>query len=253
MVEALLFGAGFVALGAGIGVVGGVFGIGGGAVAIPVLGLLCGLDQQTAQGTALVMIVPNVLLSFWRYRQRGRVDLRIAATLAGFALISTYPAARFATGISPSALRLGFAGFLGIFAAIIARRALARPRHAANRPALHWGWSALLGIAGGVVSGFFGVGGALIAPPALTAWFDVRQAEAQGLALALVAPGAVVAFIAYAEAGKVDWPIGLPMALGGVLSVSLGVALAYRLPERRMRLLFCCLLAVTACVMALRA
>lgn len=252
MVEALLLDAGFVALGAGIGVVGGVFGIGGGAVAIPVLGLLCGLDQQTAQGTALVMIVPNVLLSFWRYRQRGRVDLRIAAMLAGCALISTYPAARLATEINPSALRLGFAAFLAAFAAIIARRALARPSHAAAKSPLHWGWSAVLGIAGGIVSGFFGVGGALIAPPVLTAWFDVRQAEAQGLALALVTPGAIVAFIAYAEAGKVEWPIGLPMALGGVLSVSLGVALAYRLPERRMRLGFACLLVATACLLALK-
>ena len=251
MVEALLLGAGFIALGAGIGMVGGVFGIGGGAVAIPVLGLLCGLDQQTAQGTALVMIVPNVLLSFWRYRQQGNVDLRIAATLALFALLSTYPAARYATGLDPRILRLAFAGFLGVFAAIIAHRALARPRPVPRRP-LHWEWSAALGIAGGIVSGFFGVGGALIAPPALTAWFGVRQAEAQGLALALVTPGAIVAFIAYAEAGKIEWPVGLPMALGGMLSVSLGVALAYRLPERRMRLVFACLLVATSCLLALR-
>ena len=252
MGELLLPVVGLVVLGAAIGVTGGVFGIGGGAVAIPVLGLLCGLDQQSAQGTALVMIVPNVLLSFWRYRQRGRVDLRIAAMLAAFALVSTYPAARWATGLDPRSLRLAFAGFLAVFALVIAHRALARPRAAPRLP-VHWGWSALLGIAGGIVSGFFGVGGALIAPPVLTAWFGVRQAEAQGLSLALVAPGAIVAFIAYAEAGKVDWPIGVPLALGGVLLVSLGVALAYRLPERRMRLLFGCLLVATAALMALRA
>lgn len=252
MVEAPLVAVGFVALGAAIGVVGGVFGIGGGAIAIPVLGLVFGLSQQAAQGTALVMIVPNVLLAFWRYHQRGQVDLRIALTLAGFALVSTYPAARWATGISPGALRTAFAGFLAVFAGVIAHRALARPRRAA-RPPSHWAWSALLGVAGGIVSGVFGVGGALIAPPVLTARFGVRQAEAQGLALALVAPGAVVAFVAYARAGQVDWPIGLPMAIGGIASVSLGVALAYRLPERRMRLLFCCLLLATAAAMAWRA
>ena len=63
----------------------------------------------------------------------------------------------------------------------------------------------------------------------------------------------MVAFVAYARAGQVDWPIGLPMAIGGIASVSLGVALAYRLPERRMRLLFCCLLLATAAAMAWRA
>ena len=48
-----------------------------------------------------------------------------------------------------------------------------------------------LGIVGGIVSGLFGVGGALIVPPTLTAFFGVRQVEGQGLGLALVAPGSV--------------------------------------------------------------
>jgi uncharacterized protein len=48
---------------------GGLFGIGGGLIAIPVLGLWFGLDQQLAQGTALVMSVPNVLLALYRYQQ----------------------------------------------------------------------------------------------------------------------------------------------------------------------------------------
>src|SRR6202171_2092614 len=46
------------ALGGAAGFFGGVFGVGGGAIAIPLLGLLYYLDQQTAQGTTLVMVVP---------------------------------------------------------------------------------------------------------------------------------------------------------------------------------------------------
>ena len=49
-------------LGAALGTLGGLFGIGGGLIAIPALGVLFGLDQQLAQGTALVMVVPNVVL-----------------------------------------------------------------------------------------------------------------------------------------------------------------------------------------------
>ena len=45
-------------LGAALGTLGGLFGIGGGLIAIPALGVLFGLDQQLAQGTALVMVVP---------------------------------------------------------------------------------------------------------------------------------------------------------------------------------------------------
>jgi len=44
-------------LGGLLGVLGGLFGIGGGLIAIPVLGFMYGMDQQLAQGTALVMIV----------------------------------------------------------------------------------------------------------------------------------------------------------------------------------------------------
>jgi uncharacterized membrane protein YfcA len=82
------------ALGGAAGFFGGVFGVGGGAIAIPLLGLLYHLDQQTAQGTTLVMVVPNVLLGFWRYRRRVGIDLRIAGALAFSAMASTYPAAR---------------------------------------------------------------------------------------------------------------------------------------------------------------
>ncbi|WP_155515862.1 TSUP family transporter, partial [Pseudomonas savastanoi] len=50
----------FVLLGAAMGTLGGLFGIGGGLVAIPALGVLFGLDQQLAQGTALLMVLPRV-------------------------------------------------------------------------------------------------------------------------------------------------------------------------------------------------
>ena len=44
-------------LGCVLGTLGGLFGIGGGLIAIPALGVVFGLDQQLAQGTALVMVV----------------------------------------------------------------------------------------------------------------------------------------------------------------------------------------------------
>ena len=79
---------------------------------IPLLGFFYGMDQQTAQGTALIMVVPNVLWAFSRYHRRFGVDLRMAATIAGSALIAAYPTARLATGLDPHVLRLAFAVFL---------------------------------------------------------------------------------------------------------------------------------------------
>jgi hypothetical protein len=56
----------YVLLGTVMGTLGGLFGIGGGLVAIPALGVLFGLNQQMAQGTALLMVLPNVLLALLR-------------------------------------------------------------------------------------------------------------------------------------------------------------------------------------------
>jgi uncharacterized protein len=103
-------------LGAAIGACGGLFGVGGGVVAVPVLGLLYGLDQQHAQGTAMVMVAPNVLLGLRRYRQATAIDNpmddRMALTLAVCAVIFTVPFAMLATHISSRALRSAFACFL---------------------------------------------------------------------------------------------------------------------------------------------
>jgi uncharacterized membrane protein YfcA len=196
---------GAVALGAAIGAVGGLFGIGGGLIAIPALGLIYGMGQQAAQGTALVMVAPAVSFAFWRYRRQVGLDLRIAATLALTAAPSTYVAAHFATGFDAGRLRTAFAAFTLSVALLIAYRLFGGAAMAPRRRPLAWGWSSLIGVAGGAVSGLFGVGGAIVAPPALTALFGMRQAAAQGLALALVAPGTIVALLTYGRAGEVDW------------------------------------------------
>jgi uncharacterized membrane protein YfcA len=235
-----------VVLGALFGGFGGLFGIGGGLIAIPALGLIEGMDQQVAQGTALVMIVPNVILGFWKYRRRVVVDMRIAVTLATSGVIFTYLTARLATGLNSGELRLAFAAFMVAMAVYLAGRLVGGAGTRFLRSPLPWGWSSLIGVAGGALSGIFGVGGATIAPPALTAFFGVNQMAAQGLALALIAPGTVIALLTYAHAGEVDWRIGIPLAIGGVAAVSLGVKAAQSLPENVLRLLFCGLLVATA-------
>jgi uncharacterized membrane protein YfcA len=234
-----------------LGGFGGLFGIGGGLIAIPVLGLAYGMDQQLAQGTSLVMIVPNVTLGFWRYRQRVGVDLRIAATLAACAVGVTYVAAQFATKLQAGQLRAAFAAFIVILAIYYAVRVLRAGRPKNERKPLKWGWTSIVGVVGGLLSGLFGVGGAVVAPPALTTFFGLTQAEAQGLALALIAPGTAIALATYAHAGEVDWRMGLPLAAGGMIGIYGGVAAAHKLPERQLRLLFCGLLVLTACMLIL--
>jgi uncharacterized protein len=245
-------------MGAALGFLGGLFGVGGGIIAIPVLALAYGMDQHLAQGTALVMVVPNVMIGFWRYYRRGGLDVRYAITLGLSAVVFTYIAAEVAIGLHAEALRLYFALFILLMAFFMIRQAVkdgaknnpnrdAEKRVEAAHP--HWTLASIVGAIGGALSGLFGVGGATIAPPMLTAWYGFTQASAQGLALALVAPGAIVGLVTYAKSDAVDWSHGIPLAVGSMLSVSAGVSLAYKLSNRRLKLIFCVMLLAAAIAM----
>src|SRR4029077_7410533 len=107
-------------LGGVAGLLGGLFGVGGGFLVIPLLGFFYGMDQQTAQGTALIMVVPNVVWAFSRYQRRFSVDLRMAAAIAGAVLFATYPTPYLGTGLDPHVLRLSFAVFLATTAGAVA-------------------------------------------------------------------------------------------------------------------------------------
>jgi len=248
MLSLLPFATNF-ALGASLGVAGGMLGIGGGLIAIPVLGLLYGMNQHLAQGTALVMIAPNVLLALLRYHQKNPVDFRSVAMISVFSMGTTYLAARLAVVIDAEVLHLAFALFLIALALYFGwPKGRAAPHEEPGRPIPRL-LLPVIGVASGAMSGFFTIGGGLVVVPALVSLFRMKQTRAQGTALALVVPGAFIALAAYGQAGQVDWHTGLPMALGGVLSVSWGVHLAHQLPAALLRRLFCAVLIGTAAVM----
>lgn len=237
-----------IALGGALGFFGGLFGIGGGILAIPLLALGFGMEQSLAQGTALVMMAPNLLLGWWRYGQRHPVPWARGIGIALAATVTTWLTARLATGLDPRTLRLAFCAFLLVLAVRLLRHRHHRAADgtASTEAVLHPRWLPLVGVVGGGSMGLLGIGGGLLATPILTGAFGQRQTMAQSLSLALVAPSSVIALAAYGGAGQVDWTLGLALAAGGLLTVSAGVAVAHRLPEARLRGAFAWMLAATA-------
>lgn len=242
-----------IGLGVALGALGGLFGIGGGLLAIPALGLLFGLDQQLAQGTALVMVVPNVLLALWRYHQRNRIDWRHALLLGATSFCLAWIGAALAVGLDAEAMRRGFVGFLLALAAWNLIQMLLRPATSGGGLERSWPWLGVLGSGSGLVGGLFGVGGAVVATPVLILGFGVSQVVAQGLSLALAAPSTAVALVTYGVHGQVDWLLGLPLALGGLLAIGWGVKLAHVLPQPLLRGLFSLFLLLCAALLGLRA
>ena len=100
--------------GLGAGVVAGIFaglvGVGGGIVIVPILIYFFGMDQRSAQGTSLAMLLPPTgLLAFLKYYQAGHVDLKLALMIAVGVLIGGYFGGTWAQQINQNVLRKGFA------------------------------------------------------------------------------------------------------------------------------------------------
>jgi uncharacterized membrane protein YfcA len=257
-VELVLLVAACLMAGATIGFVGGVLGIGGGLLAIPLLGLVFGMEQQMAQGTSLIMVLPAILMTVRKYNQREPIDRKAATVSALTAICFTWVGARLALGADPILLRQVYAGFVFWIACFYFYQTFKRGRRrnvgsgvadkAASAPAspktFHPVWYALIGCLAGLTSGVFGVGGSVVVVPLLTTWFGLSQTRAQGLGLTMIIPGTIVAMLTYGSHGQANWIVGAAMGLGSLVMVPYGVRLAYSLPELRLKLTFACMLLI---------
>lgn len=239
-------------LGAALGYVAGLFGIGGGLLAIPLFTLGYGMDQQIAQGTALVLMTPNMVIGFWRYRQRNPITLTMGALLAAGSTLTSYFSALLAAYTPTHTLRLLFAVFIGGLALSMLWRNFGRQAKPNPRKPLPQWTLILAGGIGGACAGFFTIGGGIVTVPILTAFFGLAQTSAQGLILAMLAPGSLAALVAYAQMGLVQWATAIPITLASALTVSHGVTLAHRWPERRLRAAFSLVLLGAALMLILR-
>jgi uncharacterized membrane protein YfcA len=101
----------------------------------------------------------------------------------------------------------------------------------------------LAGVAGGIASGLFGIGGGIVLIPIFGLALGFDQHKSQGTSLvALIPPTGLLAVIAYAKAGYVSWLTGLLLIPGLFLGGIAGAKIAKRIEPRRMRQVFAVLL-----------
>lgn len=88
----------------------------------------------------------------------------------------------------------------------------------------------LIGLAAGLLSGLFGVGGGTVIVPLLVLVLTFGQKFASGTSLAAIVPTASVGVISYAMNDSVAWVPGAILALGAVVGAQIGAALLQKLP-----------------------
>lgn len=104
-------------IGIAAGILSGLLGLGGAIIIIPALVFFMGFSQQTAQGTALLMMVlPVGALAAYEYYKEGYVEIKPALLMAIFFFIGGYLGAKFATQIPQDTLKKLFAVMLIILA-----------------------------------------------------------------------------------------------------------------------------------------
>jgi uncharacterized protein len=109
----------------------------------------------------------------------------------------------------------------------------------------------MLGLAAGVLSGLFGVGGGILFVPTLT-WLGLTQLHAEATSLLAIIPTVMVGVWRQQRYGNVDWRGALTIGLASVGAAFGGARLAESVPEATLRRLFAVVLIATAAQIAWR-
>jgi uncharacterized membrane protein YfcA len=95
----------------------GMIGLGGGLIIIPALMYLLHMNQYTAQGTSLAIMLPPIgLMAAFNYYKAGQLNLKFAMIIAAAFFIGGYFGSRWALNIPEVILRRIFAVTLIIVA-----------------------------------------------------------------------------------------------------------------------------------------
>jgi len=97
--------------GAFTGFLSGMMGVGGGLIMVPVMVLLVGLSQHTAQGTSLLVMVPTGAVGALTHWKLGHINWEIVPGLVVGVFVGASLGAKFAHFLPEHHLRLTFAAF----------------------------------------------------------------------------------------------------------------------------------------------
>lgn len=112
--------------------------------------------------------------------------------------------------------------------------------------------SILIGLAAGVASGFFGIGGGLIMIPAMVYFFHLTQHQAQGTSLAVLTPPvAILAVIKYYKEGNVNLYMAVFIVASFIIGAYLGGTFVQDVSDPTLKKLFGALLFVVSIKMIL--
>ena len=197
---------------------------GGSLLTLPAL-MLTGMPATIANGTNRVMILIQSGAAAWRFDRAGTLNRRQALRLALPTVVGAALGALGASVMSDEALEPVILIVLIVVAAIFAWRpgwVSGDPSRATDdAPEGAPVWLGLFGT--GLYGGFLQAGVGFVLLTVLAGLLRMDLARANALKVALVVPYTIVALMIFAQAGQVDWWVGLWLGLSSAIGAWLGV------------------------------
>lgn len=109
------------------GTLAGLLGIGGGVIMVPIMVVLLGMAPVDAKGTSVAVIVPTAIMGTIRNRSKANADLRVAAVVGGFGMLSAVVGGTISTRLDDRFSNVMFAALL-LFVAVTQLLSLRPPR-----------------------------------------------------------------------------------------------------------------------------
>jgi len=95
------------------GILSGMVGVGGGLIIVPALVFFIGMNQHSAQGTSLgLLLLPAGILAVLNYYKAGHIDLKVVGLLAVGFLAGGYFGSKWSLALPQDIVRKIFAIFL---------------------------------------------------------------------------------------------------------------------------------------------
>ncbi len=242
------------ATGIGVGFASGLLGLGGAFIMTPVQYMVfinMGLPPDTAIklafGTNLLVVLPTALSGAWRHHRQKAVWWRAGIIIGGCSLIFAFAGATLATYLPGEALKTTYGAIVllsGIRMLTAGQSQI--EKEPVDNPWVWIGWAIPLGL----ISGMFGIGGAIVMIPVmvLALKFKMHDAVATSLAVMIFTSiGGIVGYIVNGigvpdlprySIGYVNLLSWLLLAIPGIGMAQVGAIAAHKLPARQLKYIF---------------
>ncbi|MCA8913748.1 MAG: sulfite exporter TauE/SafE family protein [Planctomycetes bacterium] len=238
-----------------------MLGIGGGVVMVPLLTLFARMPMKRTAGTSLGVIFLVICVGVIAQELKAPQDIHwdVSLVLAAGAFSGTFVGRWLNKKLPDKLFRYAFCVVLVIVGIrLLGLLPTTRPFLGANlsitNPA-DAGYLLAAGLFAGIVAALFGLGGGVVAVPALALAYGFYQQNftaTRATSLGMILPTSLIGTVLHWRAGNVDLKLVARMAPFALVFAALGVMVAYEVPAATLKVIFGALLLGASIRLALK-